>query len=84
MRVFGVVVKIKLLAILPCVALEVVIASAISAAAQQETILLNLNCNGQVGGDCLATLTGDAAGNIYGTSGIGGQPSGGTVFESTQ
>ena len=42
--------KIKLLAILPCVALEVVIASAISAAAQQETILLNLNYNGQVGG----------------------------------
>jgi len=57
--------------------------TATRAAAQQESVLLDLTYNGGVGGDPQAGLIKDAAGNLYGTTAFGGPRSGGAVFELT-
>jgi uncharacterized repeat protein (TIGR03803 family) len=54
---------------------------AVRAAAQTETVLLDLTLDGGVGGDPQAGLISDASGNLYGTTAFGGPRSGGTVFE---
>jgi uncharacterized repeat protein (TIGR03803 family) len=51
------------------------------AAAQQETVLLDLTYNGGVGGDPQDGMIIDAAGNLYGTTAFGGPRNGGAVFE---
>jgi uncharacterized repeat protein (TIGR03803 family) len=54
---------------------------AVRAAAQTESVLINLNMNSAIGGDCQAGLISDAAGNLYGATVGGGPGNGGTVFE---
>src|ERR1700732_4316985 len=52
-------------------------------AAPQETVLHSFNYHdgGKGGSDPLAGLTSDAAGNLYGTTWVGGRYDAGTVFE---
>jgi uncharacterized repeat protein (TIGR03803 family) len=73
--------KITFFTILPLVALAIAVTLSTPVAAQQETTLLDLNYNGHIGGGSLATLVRDAAGNLYGTSAVGGYRNGGTVFK---
>jgi uncharacterized repeat protein (TIGR03803 family) len=54
---------------------------AVRAAAQTESVLINLNLSSAIGGDCQAGLIFDAAGNLYGATVTGGAGNGGTVFE---
>jgi uncharacterized repeat protein (TIGR03803 family) len=61
--------------------LAVALIATAGAAAQAERVLHSFNNNGGDGYAPYTSLTADGAGNLYGTTKIGGTYSGGTVFE---
>ncbi len=73
--------SIGLRAALPIFAVTLFLTST-HAVAQQETVLHNF-CNGKDGCEPYGGLIFDGSGNLYGTTSVGGDPSGGIVFELT-